>query len=67
MSACPNGFQRINNGCYNFTTGISIPAANASSVCQSISTNTSAYVTHLIAFESLAETIALSFWVKGFK
>ena len=73
LSACPDNYQRINNGCYNFSNTASVTTTytwkDADNFCKSLTSNQSiadGVVTHLIALESQAETIALSFWFKGF-
>ena len=67
MGSCPANYQRINNGCYNFTENANIDWKTASSICKNLTDSTPAneYKTHLIAFESLAETIAINFWMRG--
>ena len=65
LSSCPSGFQRINNGCYDFVQNSNVDAKTASLECKNILQN-STTLSHLIAFETLAETIAISFWMKGF-
>ncbi len=74
---CPNEYQRINNGCYKFVNSSTATweIANASCYGTYGVSNTSVLenprfngtITHLIAFESLAETIAMFFWLKGFQ
>ena len=66
LIACPVGFLRINSGCYSFNIMPNkINAISARSLCQNVIPNNTNISTHLIAFETLAETIALSFWMKG--
>lgn len=67
LSGCPTGYQRINNGCYFFMNGTSYDQATAKKMCTtSYNSTDKTIVTHLLALESLAETIALSYWFKGF-
>ncbi|CAF0768657.1 unnamed protein product [Brachionus calyciflorus] len=66
FAECPSGYQRINNGCYMFVNSTAVTWAEANDSCIN-AYSVSGALTHLIAFESLAETIAFSFWFKGNK
>ena len=58
-NSCNAGFKEMNYGCYLFENSSLVTWAAANSTCSSKGAK-------LLALDLLPETIALSFWLKGF-
>lgn len=65
LSGCPVNYQGIANGCYFIMNTTQVDQATANSMCVNNYSATAPVVTHLLAFESLAESIAMLIWLKG--
>lgn len=71
--SCPPGFDKVSNGCYlvsNYST-VSVTWTEARDKCKeminstTINGNLTGIVYHLLALESLGETISLYYYLKG--